>query len=870
MTTPANWAPIFGQARVPGVYSQAGAVGTPVFTSQSAPGGTVGVFYSYTFAASGSPTFSLYSGALPTGLTLSSSGVLSGTPTTNANYTFVVAATNGYGSTNSTTQSVSIAASGGTMAQLGFAAAHVEQLADYYAHRFWCDLIHSGRGFGATFGASDNAQVALDSNGWPTVACYFVLSSGSYPTLSTTSSAQLNGGDVCLGRVDKNGGLTAYNGCTITNYTDSTFTTVGTTTDPTYQYFKLTVTATTVGCQLAAAIPNGIVIKRPGFSVTDATVYNPAMLTYYGQYGGLRAMKLLATESGTTNYPPPLWVNRPTQTKNRMGGLYNGIVWEDLIGIANALYSAGGNFKRLGVNFHHTMNLYPSTTDYWTGAFTLLKNTLNSSIILEVEQSNEVWNSNYAAYGYYRTQGATRANALFNNIDGGHQDFTSVVCTAGNVVVQTASASGWSGHISVAVNTDTRFNVTNAAITVIDSTHFSYTALTVFSATLVMAGGGATGDNLTMTNSPGTGLDFDNICDIGNYAQRAYAYDVYRMAMVAETVFGVGSLNNQVRITIAWQQGNIGNALAYLNNAVPSRAPSTYLWSASFAPYLQPGGSDRTSILAGLSTQQTYVAGLAASWVQQAAYWGLQSHCYEIGIDFTTGSASTAVYDALQADTVLTPVITTLSQSMINYGVQTQYYHIATPLLELSNQFNITTAFTDTTSPKLVGYQAVFSVVPATTTAVNVAPGSNGTLTVAGTWGSVYDTDTFGSSSGTTYGWGSQGGHFGMQGGGSANPRWFEMMVLVTTAKTYTINLQTYLASASNKVWTISIDGGAGINYTVTALAGNGGAFFGSSSTAFNSDVSVGSLTAGYHKIRITTTIPLSGDQLSCDAVRFT
>jgi len=56
--------------------------------------------YSYTFTATGnpSPTFAVASGSLPTGLTLSSAGVLSGTPTAAGTYTFTVSASNGIGS----------------------------------------------------------------------------------------------------------------------------------------------------------------------------------------------------------------------------------------------------------------------------------------------------------------------------------------------------------------------------------------------------------------------------------------------------------------------------------------------------------------------------------------------------------------------------------------------------------------------------------------------------------------------------------------------------------------------------------------------------------------------------------------------------
>lgn len=83
----------------------------PVFLSDTPPlAATVGTAYSYTFTASGepAPTFSVDStGELPDGLTLSSSGVLSGTPTSAETATFTVRASNGVGE-DAVTESISI------------------------------------------------------------------------------------------------------------------------------------------------------------------------------------------------------------------------------------------------------------------------------------------------------------------------------------------------------------------------------------------------------------------------------------------------------------------------------------------------------------------------------------------------------------------------------------------------------------------------------------------------------------------------------------------------------------------------------------------------------------------------------------------
>ncbi len=77
----------------------------PTITVFSPPAGTVSSAYSYPFGATGTPTpaWSIVAGTQPNGLTLSSAGVLSGTPTTAASFTFTVQAANG-ASPNATQQ----------------------------------------------------------------------------------------------------------------------------------------------------------------------------------------------------------------------------------------------------------------------------------------------------------------------------------------------------------------------------------------------------------------------------------------------------------------------------------------------------------------------------------------------------------------------------------------------------------------------------------------------------------------------------------------------------------------------------------------------------------------------------------------------
>ncbi|MGH9121248.1 MAG: putative Ig domain-containing protein, partial [Acidimicrobiales bacterium] len=86
----------------------------PSFTADSPPAAaSVCSSYSYTFAASGTPTptFAVASGTLPSGLTLNTtSGVLSGLPTLTGTYSFTISAANGV-LPNTTTPSLTITVS---------------------------------------------------------------------------------------------------------------------------------------------------------------------------------------------------------------------------------------------------------------------------------------------------------------------------------------------------------------------------------------------------------------------------------------------------------------------------------------------------------------------------------------------------------------------------------------------------------------------------------------------------------------------------------------------------------------------------------------------------------------------------------------
>ena len=92
---------IVNKGTLTGEVSGSGTVeSVPQITTESLPGGTVGTAYGQALAADGTPpiSWSVTSGALPAGLTLSSDGKITGTPTTAGESKFTVTATNASGS----------------------------------------------------------------------------------------------------------------------------------------------------------------------------------------------------------------------------------------------------------------------------------------------------------------------------------------------------------------------------------------------------------------------------------------------------------------------------------------------------------------------------------------------------------------------------------------------------------------------------------------------------------------------------------------------------------------------------------------------------------------------------------------------------
>jgi hypothetical protein len=156
------------------------ASGTPLkITTSSLPAGVTNTSYSATLAATGGKTsysWSVSSGALPTGLTLGSSGQISGTPTAAGTFSFTVRVTDSSSPAQSVTANLSITTSGSvTPVQITTSS------------------LASGQ-IGTAYSASLAAGGGKTPYSWS-------VSSGSLPTgLSLISSGQISGTPTAAGK----------------------------------------------------------------------------------------------------------------------------------------------------------------------------------------------------------------------------------------------------------------------------------------------------------------------------------------------------------------------------------------------------------------------------------------------------------------------------------------------------------------------------------------------------------------------------------------------------------------------------------------------------------------------------------------------
>jgi hypothetical protein len=177
----------------------------------SIPNGTVGSAFNQTITASGgSPSYSyaVTSGTLPTGLTLSSGGVLSGTPSVAGSYNFTITATDG----NSCTGNLAYSQ---TIDPLVLTDISFTSLGTPYTQNF---NTLSNTGSSNTW--TNNSTIP----GWFATPITYIASTGSSTTGGLYSFGASSGSERAFGSVSSNGTGTIDYGARFVNRTGSTIT----------------------------------------------------------------------------------------------------------------------------------------------------------------------------------------------------------------------------------------------------------------------------------------------------------------------------------------------------------------------------------------------------------------------------------------------------------------------------------------------------------------------------------------------------------------------------------------------------------------------------------------------------------------------
>ena len=300
---------------------------------------------------------------------------------------------------------------------------NLNQQTDRIQDHPFVDLVKVTRGFFNLAGRIDPttgtaAPATTDANGWPTEDFSFSvddqseygvqITPGTYQ-MSFTGPAGVNVTTISNAPGPRSGPAIASNTGTITLNQTSYDPTSGT-----YAYkvvvpagiYTLAFSFTNTG----GAVKN-IQVLQPGYNLSSYPVFTTQYLNLLKALNPdvLRFMDYTQTNNSTVvNWSDRTLPNQPTAATT-------GVSWEDCITLANDLN------KGIWINVPAM-----ATDDYVTQLATLIKNTLNPSLPIYVEYSNEVWNSQFSQYTFDLDQAVAEVQSnSSSNLDYDHLPVTS-------------------------------------------------------------------------------------------------------------------------------------------------------------------------------------------------------------------------------------------------------------------------------------------------------------------------------------------------------------------------------------------------------------------------------------------------------------
>ncbi len=273
-------------------------------------------------------------------------------------------------------------------------------LSDWNRDRPFNDVFKMNRGFSNNPGAPWSGTIPeLDEQGWPLQDFGVIVMVGMDSTMGGTYKIRFNGqatlDPVASGFTVQNVVFDAEN-----NLTTADLTYQNTINNNEQMMISFTNTLYATGI---AGVKN-IKIMKPGIPF-DGPTFDQRFLDHISRFSNLRMMDWHSTNANQDS----LWSDRtlpdsPSQAGEMFGP--HGIAWEYCIELANLLK------KDLWINIPHK-----ATDDYVLQLATLLHNSIDTSIHVYVEYSNEVWNWSFQQAQWNLTQANIEATQPGNPLN---------------------------------------------------------------------------------------------------------------------------------------------------------------------------------------------------------------------------------------------------------------------------------------------------------------------------------------------------------------------------------------------------------------------------------------------------------------------
>lgn len=445
--------------------------------------------------------------------------------------------------------------------------ANVGGIADYaQSDPELVDLVPASRGFSKS--SSFSTQANLDSNGFPTEDFLVLL-----PMIPFSSSSQtLKGFAGCTGTFSLSGtGFSLANVTAVGNNT--TFDLIVAANNPATNQVQIIVNSSKrVTTDSPGTGCTAFIVKQPGFSIADTTVWMPNFVTYLSQFSTLRMMDLTGVNGDLNQI---LSTDRPSLTKKVhtipiTAGSYSPeqIAVENLVALANSV----------GANMWMTLPVKASDA-LVTAIANVIFSNLNTGKYCVVEVGNENWNFAQPLTNYW---GETQC--LANN--GWSYQF------AQTRLISSASRSGSVITITTAANHSYTAGQTIGVVAIGLLTQNTTTVLaspaptaTTFAVDDGGTGSGAVslGGGSSVMTLTGTLNTYDGNFDQNVNMRRAWMRRTAQVSSLFQTVYG-GAFASRIRVVYMDQPGfDLTDPVSYLSSQFGT--PSSYIYGIGNASY---------------------------------------------------------------------------------------------------------------------------------------------------------------------------------------------------------------------------------------------------------------------------------------------